>query len=69
MIDNVIKVHLRDEWKKALTSKGFLKGLSQAGIIGKEDGLIQPHEVMNQWTLAFFYDEYGVRQVLELGES
>lgn len=66
MEDNVIIVRSRDEWKKELARLGFLKELGQIGVVGKEKCLAQPHEVLNQWTLAFFVDGSGQRQLIEL---
>jgi hypothetical protein len=65
MIENRIVVHSRSDWKRAITTNEFLKRLSKIGIVGKENCIAQPHEVMNLWTIAFAHDENGRLDIIE----
>ena len=68
MEDNVTIVHSRNEWKREVSSRGFLKELGRVGVVNKS-GNAKPHEVLDQWTLAFFYDDEDQRQVLEIAAA
>jgi len=50
-------VRSREDWKKAIATYSFLKRLSKMGIVGGPNCMAQPYEVLNQWTLAFAYDD------------
>ena len=59
-------VHNRAEWKREIGRLNILRELNQVGLVGKEPGKIQPHEVINDWTFVFFTNDQGQGCAVEL---
>ena len=45
-------VRTREEWEKEIATKGFMKTLAAGGLVGKENAVLTPFELLNDCTYA-----------------